>query len=75
MRNLCVEEEERILKSLWHLGISLIGLYELRNHKTLTSKVLAVGLIGFHADAALCDWLDKPTTLQRILHSMLKEAK
>jgi hypothetical protein len=65
--------DERILKSLWHLGISLIGWYELKNHKTLISKVLAIGLISFHADAAICDWLDKPTALQRILMHITKE--
>ena len=62
-----VLKTERMLKSLWHLGISLIGLYELKHHKTTLSKILAVGLIGFHADAAICDWLNKPTALQRIL--------
>lgn len=61
---------ERILKSLWHMGLCLVGLYELRNHKTAVSKVLAVGLIGFHADATLCDWLDKPTMLQRLLMNL-----
>ena len=59
--------EERALKSAWHLLIALVGVYELRNHKTRTSKVLACGLIAFHADAAICDALDRPTTLQRLL--------
>ena len=59
--------EERILKSAWHAMIALVGLYELRNHKTKASKILACGLIAFHVDAAVCDALDKPTTLQRFL--------
>ena len=58
---------ERCYKSLWHLLIAGVGIYELRNHKTRLSKVLAVGLIAFHADAAVCDALDVPTTPQRIL--------
>jgi len=64
------ELDERTLKSAWHLLIAAVGLYELRNHKTRLSKVLACGLIAFHADAALFDWLDKPTTLQRLLRKL-----
>jgi len=59
---------ERAIKSLWHVMIATVGVYELRNHKTKFSKFLACGLIAFHADAAICDALDKPTTFQRILH-------
>ena len=62
--------EEKILKSLWHLGIALVGVYELRNHRTKVSKVLACGLIAFHTDAAICDSLDRPTTLQRLLRRL-----
>jgi len=67
--------QEKFVKSAWHALIAAMGCYELRNHKTTASKVLACGLISFHADAAICDWLDKPTTMQRILHSMLKGTK
>lgn len=59
---------ERAIKSLWHVMIATVGVYELRNHKTKLSKFLACGLIAFHADAAICDALDVPTTFQRILH-------
>lgn len=62
--------EERTLKSAWHLLIAAVGVYELRNHRTKFSKLLACGLIAFHADAAVFDWLDKPTTLQRILRKL-----
>lgn len=62
---------ERTYKSLWHLLIAGVGVYELRNHKTKLSKVLATGLILFHADAALCDALDVPTTPQRFLKRVL----
>ena len=62
--------EEKILKSAWHALIALVGLYELRNQKSKASKVLACGLIAFHADAAVCDALDKPTTLQRLLRRL-----
>ena len=58
---------ERAYKSAWHLLIAAVGVYELRNHKTKLSKMLACGLIAFHADAAICDALDRPTTLQRII--------
>lgn len=57
--------EERVYKSLWHLLIAGVGIYELRNHRTKLSKVLACGLIAFHADAAVCDLLDEPTLAQR----------
>lgn len=62
--------EERIYKSAWHALIALVGLYELRNHKTKISKVLACGLIAFHADAAVCDALDVPTFAQRTLRKL-----
>ena len=62
--------EERVYKSLWHLLIAGVGVYELRNHKTKLSKVLACGLIAFHADAAVCDALNIPTTPQRILRRL-----
>jgi len=45
---------ERAYKSIWHALIAAMGFYELRNHKTKLSKVLAVGLIaGEQADAEL----------------------
>jgi hypothetical protein len=60
-------KEERVYKSLWHLMIAGVGFYELRNHKSVLSKILACGLIAFHADAAICDAIDIPTTPQRLL--------
>jgi hypothetical protein len=65
-----IRTEEKILKSVWHTMIALVGVYELRNHKTQASKVLACGLIAFHADAAICDALGKPTALQRFLRRL-----
>ena len=44
---------ERVYKSIWHALIAAMGFYELRNHKTKLSKVLAVGLIAFHVMPAL----------------------
>jgi len=38
---------ERAIKSLWHVMIATVGVYELRNHKTKVSKFLACGLIAF----------------------------
>jgi|GEM_PF-2064483 len=61
---------ECLLKSLWHLSIGLVGLHELRHNKSTLGKVLSVGLIAFHIDAAISDIQDKPTTLQRVLHRM-----
>ena len=62
--------EERVYKSLWHLLIAGVGIYELRNHKTKLSKVLACGLIAFHADAAVNDLLGQPTTPQKLLRRL-----
>ena len=62
---------ERIYKSAWHGLICLAGILEYRNHRTRAAKVLAVGLIAFHTDAAVCDWLDVPTTPQRFLKKIL----
>jgi len=63
-------KKEVIAKSLWHAAIAGVGLHELRNNKSTLGKVLSVGLIAFHIDAAICDMQDKPTKLQRILHRM-----
>jgi hypothetical protein len=58
-------------RSLWHLLIASVGIYEMRNHrKTTFSRVLSLGLIAFHTDAAICDWLDQPTTAQRLLRRL-----
>lgn len=59
--------EERVYKSLWHLFGVAVGVYEFRNHKTTMAKVLAAGLIAFHADAAISDALDIPPLSRRIL--------
>jgi hypothetical protein len=62
--------EERILKASWHTAISLVGLWELRSHKSLVGRLLALGLIAFHLDAGYFDLIDRPTTLQRILRRL-----
>ena len=67
-------QDERVLKSLWHGAIVLMGLYEFRTHKTVVSKVLSVGLMCFHLDATICDWLDRPTTVQRLLGKLRRTA-
>jgi len=59
--------EERAYKSLWHLIGVAIGIYEFRNHKSTMAKVIAAGLIAFHADAAISDALDSPPLSRRIL--------
>lgn len=67
--------EERIYKSLWHVMIAGVGIYELRHHKSTISKVLATGLIAFHVDAAIADALDVPPLARRILDSVRPEVK
>jgi hypothetical protein len=63
---------ERAYKSLWHVAIALVGVYELRNHKTTMSKILATGLIAFHVDAAIADAYGIPTTPQKLLSKLRK---
>jgi len=53
--------------SLWHLGLMLIGIAEFKVHRTKLGKTLAVGMILFHADAAIGDALDMPKCLSRFL--------
>jgi hypothetical protein len=62
--------EERVYKSLWHLFIAGVGVYEFRNHKTTFAKALAVGLIAFHLDGAVSDMLDVPPLSRRILETV-----
>lgn len=58
---------ERTYMSLWHLALMGIGIYEYKVHKSRLSKVLAVGMILFHADAAISDAIDAPMCLSRYL--------
>jgi hypothetical protein len=62
-----LRNNERVLKAAWHGCIALVGAYELGTRRTLLGKILAVGLVAFHADACYYDWQNKPTTLQRLL--------
>lgn len=65
------EHVEKLYKSGWHAAIAAVGVYELRNHRTTLSKILACGLIFFHIDAAICDFISVPTTPQRFLKNLL----
>jgi hypothetical protein len=65
------EHVEKLYKSGWHAMIAMVGLYEYKTHKSLLSKILAIGLIAFHTDAAVCDYLGIPTTPQRSIKRML----
>ena len=58
---------ERVYKSLWHVALMCIGIYEFRTHKTTAAKVLATGMIAFHADAAFADALNTKCFSRRIL--------
>jgi hypothetical protein len=62
---------EKIYMVGWHALIAGVGVYEYRVHKTRLSKILSIGLILFHADAAVCDGLDIPTTPQRFVKNLL----
>jgi len=58
--------EERTYKSLWHVALFCVGIYELKHHKSKIGKVLGAGMAAFHADAAIADAFDvKP--LSRVL--------
>jgi hypothetical protein len=61
------ELHERGLKAGWHAAIAVVGAYEYRHSKSLFARILAIGLIAFHLDAAFCDAIDQPTVLQRVL--------
>lgn len=62
--------EEKVYKSLWHILIAAVGVYELRNHKTKISKILACGLIAFHVDGAIADITDSKPLSRRVLESI-----
>ena len=65
------EHVEKLYKGGWHAMIAMVGLYEYKTHKSLLSKILAIGLIAFHTDAAVCDCLGISTTPQRVLKDLL----
>ena len=67
--------EERIYKAAWHAAIAAVGLYELSQSKSTFKKILSLGLIAFHADAAICDAIDCPTTPQRILQRVRRDLR
>jgi hypothetical protein len=61
---------ERVYKSLWHVALMAVGIYEFRSHKTRAAKVLAAGMIAFHADAAIADAFDSKCLARRILETV-----
>lgn len=58
---------ERAYMSIWHLALLAVGVYEYKAHKSKLAKVLATGMILFHADAAISDALDTDKCLSRYL--------
>jgi hypothetical protein len=64
------EYTERAYKSLWHAAIAVVGVYEYQVHRSLLSKVLAVGLIAFHVDAAIADARGVSTLPQKLLRKL-----
>jgi hypothetical protein len=58
---------ERTYMSLWHVGLMGIGIFEYKTHKSFLAKILAGGMILFHADAAISDALDTDKCLSRFL--------
>ena len=72
MRHVPDTIHERAYKSLWHTALVAIGIYEFRTHRTKLAKVLAVGMIAFHVDAAVSDAIDSPKTMaRRVLEQVL----
>lgn len=67
--------EEKIYKSAWHILIAAVGFYELRNHKTKLSKILACGLIAFHMDGAFADIMDTKPLSRRVLEGIAGKTK
>ncbi len=65
------EQVEKLYKSGWHAMIATVGVYEYRVHKTWFSKLLSIGLIAFHTDAAIADWRGVPTTPQKFIKKLL----
>jgi hypothetical protein len=62
---------ERLYKSAWHCGLVVLGIFEYRRtHKTTFGKALALGMILFHADAAIADAFDMPCLTRRILEKL-----
>ncbi len=65
--------DERAVKSLWHVMIATVGVYELCDPKPKNKWIrglrtgLACGLIAFHVDAAWHDALDQETLFRRLL--------
>jgi hypothetical protein len=63
--------EERIYMSLWHVGLAMLGWYEFRRTQhTTIGKVLALGMVAFHVDAAIADAVDVPCLTRRILEKL-----
>lgn len=63
--------EERLYKATWHLLIAGFGLFELKHNKSKFSKMLSMGLIAFHIDGAVSDWLNVDPLSKRVLISIL----
>lgn len=58
--------EERIYKSIWHVALFGVGLFEYSHLKTKLGKALAIGMMAFHIDAAYADASDRKS-LSRVL--------
>lgn len=62
---------ERVYMSLWHAGLAMLGLYEYRRtQRTTLGKVMALGMVAFHVDAAISDAMDTPCLTRRILNNL-----
>jgi len=62
---------ERVYMSLWHCGLAVLGLYEYhRTHRSKLGKIMALGMVAFHVDAAVSDALDTPCLSRRILEKL-----
>jgi hypothetical protein len=66
---------ERIYKSLWHLALVGVGIYEYNTHKSRLAKALSLGIIAFHVDAVITDALGLEHCLSRRVLDSVLEAK
>jgi hypothetical protein len=58
---------ERIVKSIWHIGLAILHAKEFKNRTNTTGRIMTACAIAFHFDAAIGDLIGKPTAFHFIL--------
>jgi hypothetical protein len=64
-------QTERAYKSVWHLAMFSVGIYELKYRKSALGKVLGAGMALFHLDACIADAMDVPPLSRSLLEKVL----